>query len=249
MFSLRSVPGSTVERLHGLHKFAQDGGITSWSEFQRWREEAIGLLRAILPNGHDRLDHLARYPTHSSYQRNRGYVPSGTPSESVELQSKVEVLANVLGGILVELDARYASLPHLDVTELHPWVSAVADLWHGGHHRQAVDEASRAIEIRLQNKLGRKDLTGTDLVTQAFRSDPPREGEARLRFPEFEPGTLAWKDAHEGAMNFARGCMMRIRNLLEHHDDEPTEQVALEYLAALSLLARWIAEADVQEMP
>jgi hypothetical protein len=71
VFSLRSVPGSTVERLYGLHKFAKDGGITSWSEFQRWREEALGLLRAILPKGHDRVEHLARYPTQSGYQRIR----------------------------------------------------------------------------------------------------------------------------------------------------------------------------------
>jgi hypothetical protein len=48
-------------------------------------------------------------------------------------------------------------------------------------------------------------------------------------------------------MFFAQGCMMRIRNLFEHHDDEPSEQVALECLAALSLLARWIDEAEVRD--
>lgn len=39
-------------------------------------------------------------------------------------------------------------------------------------------------------------------------------------------------------MAFGRGCMMRIRNLYTH-GQEPSEQEALEALAALSLLARW----------
>jgi len=38
--------------------------------------------------------------------------------------------------------------------------------------------------------------------------------------------------------------MMRVRNLYAH-GHEPTEQEALEALAALSLLARWIDDADV----
>jgi hypothetical protein len=46
-------------------------------------------------------------------------------------------------------------------------------------------------------------------------------------------------------MNFGRGCMMRIRNLLEHSDEPIDQQEALECLAALSLLARWIDDAVV----
>lgn len=60
-------------------------------------------------------------------------------------------------------------------------------------------------------------------------------------------GTKAWTNAHEGAMHYGRGCMMRIRNLVEHHHDELPEQEALECLASLSLLARWIDEAVVVE--
>ncbi len=46
-------------------------------------------------------------------------------------------------------------------------------------------------------------------------------------------------------MSFGRGCMMRVRNLYSH-GHEPTEQEALEALAALSLLARWIDDAGVE---
>jgi hypothetical protein len=37
---------------------------------------------------------------------------------------------------------------------------------------------------------------------------------------------------------------MRIRNLLEHYEGEIEPQVALECLAALSLLARWADGAE-----
>lgn len=45
-------------------------------------------------------------------------------------------------------------------------------------------------------------------------------------------------------MSFGQGCMKRIRNLYVH-GHEPSEDEALEALAALSLLARWIDEAAV----
>lgn len=45
-------------------------------------------------------------------------------------------------------------------------------------------------------------------------------------------------------MEFGKGCMKRIRNLYVH-GHEPSDAEALEALAALSLLARWIDEASV----
>jgi len=52
-------------------------------------------------------------------------------------------------------------------------------------------------------------------------------------------------------MNFGFGCFAAIRNPLGHlpNDEvELDEQTALEPLAALSLFARWIDEADVEWM-
>lgn len=43
--------------------------------------------------------------------------------------------------------------------------------------------------------------------------------------------------------------MMAIRNLATHDLNEPDEQVALEQLAALSVLARWIDDAKVKTAP
>lgn len=57
----------------------------------------------------------------------------------------------------------------------------------------------------------------------------------------------AWKNAHEGAGAFGRGCFMRIRNLYTH-DQGQDEQSDLEAMAALSLLARWIDAAHVDRI-
>jgi hypothetical protein len=99
-----------------------------------------------------------------------------------------------------------------------------------------------------QKKTHRPDLSGGNLWDQAFSRDAPNAG-ARLRFRQYPNPSLEWNDAHDGARFFGRGCASRIRNMKTHSTAEPDEQVALEELAALSLLARWVAEADVEERP
>lgn len=48
-------------------------------------------------------------------------------------------------------------------------------------------------------------------------------------------------------MNLAEGVFAGIRNPLSHESDqELTEQEALEYLASLSVLARWVDDSSVE---
>lgn len=174
---------------------------------------------------------------------------TSTPdSEFARAQARgVRSAVAVVEGAIHELELGAPIEPQFSPTTLHPWIAgATAGLWDSGHHRQAVDEATRAIEVRLKALVGGHQ-TGTPLVTDAFSPAPPRQGEKRLRFPGFEEGTPAWTNAHEGAMAFGRGCMMRIRNLPEHNEVEWDEPECLESLAALSLLARWIEAAEVVE--
>jgi len=137
--------------------------------------------------------------------------------------------------------------PQLAPAQLHPWVwNAAVDLWDHGHFSEAVRAASSAIFDRhLPAKVGYESPQGAaDLITKAFSLNPPSSSEARLRFTDLAEGTQDWKSAHEGAMNFGRGCAKGIRNVTTH-GATPSEQEALEALASLSLLARWIDEADV----
>ena len=136
--------------------------------------------------------------------------------------------------------------PRLRAAGLHPWVwEAAARLWDDGHRRMAIQSAATAIDTYTQAKLARNDLAGSDLMANAFNEKPASPIDPRLRFPEFQQGTPNWTSAHQGAKFFGMGCMMRIRNLATHNQQEPSEQVALEELAALSVLARWVDEATV----
>lgn len=140
--------------------------------------------------------------------------------------------------------------PKLSAGNLHPWVwEAAAKLWENGYRREAIQKAATRVDRQLQVKLNRHDVSGDDLVKQAFSPEPASEDKPRLRLPGYKPGSKDFMSAHAGAMQFGAGCMMAIRNLATHDLNEPDEQVALEQLAALSVLARWIDDAKVKTAP
>ncbi len=140
--------------------------------------------------------------------------------------------------------------PQLPASGFHPWVwDAARNLWQGKHYKQAVFEAANAVTLQAQVKVKDTNAEGRNLYSQIFSTKDPDPGKARLRFLEYDQDQSqdTWKSAHEGAMHFGMGCALRIRNLLAHPDHSEstlTEQGALEYLAALSILARWIDDAS-----
>jgi Protein of unknown function (Hypoth_ymh) len=141
--------------------------------------------------------------------------------------------------------------PRISAADLHPIVwNAAARLWDGGHFRQAVESAATAVDDSLRAKLGRSDIRGAALIAQAFTKEEPEPGKPRLRFSHLDPNDRdTWTNAHLGAMHFGTGCMMGIRNLVAHSPDEIDPQIALEQLAALSVLARWIDATIVVKPP
>jgi hypothetical protein len=137
--------------------------------------------------------------------------------------------------------------PQVSAESLHEWVwSAAASLWDDGYRREAIQAAATQIDIHTSAKLGRTDLSGADLMLQAWAVDQPRRSTQRLRFSGLTPGTDSFNSAHEGAKFFGAGCMLAIRNLTTHSVDQPDEQAALESLAALSVLARWVETSLVE---
>ncbi len=140
--------------------------------------------------------------------------------------------------------------PELSASELHPWIwSGAKSLWQSGHYREAVGGAIRKLNAETQNKVGRRDVSETDLFKQAFTLDNPVSGKVRLR--RMPPDTSdTYKSVQRGAMAFAEGIFAGIRNPLSHEgDQELSAQEALEYLAALSVLARWVDAATVEAAP
>ncbi|MCK7638064.1 TIGR02391 family protein [Corynebacterium sp. P7202] len=137
--------------------------------------------------------------------------------------------------------------PDLSAAELHPWIwEGAKSLWQSGHYREAVGGAILKLNAETQNKVGRRDVRETDLFKQAFSADEPKTGKPRLRRMK-DDGSDTYKSVQRGAMAFAEGVFAGIRNPISHEvDQELSEQEALEYLAALSVLARWVDQSDVE---
>ena len=137
--------------------------------------------------------------------------------------------------------------PELSAAELHPWIwSGASSLWQSDHFREAVEGAIKKLNAETQNKVGRRDVSESDLFKQAFSMDKPKAGKDRLRRME-DNGSDTYKSVQRGAMSLAEGIFAGIRNPLAHEaDQELAEQEALEYLAALSVLARWVDTAEVE---
>lgn len=135
--------------------------------------------------------------------------------------------------------------PALLAANLHERVRVVAlPRWAAGHRLDAIRAAAVEVEQQLRSKLNVYDKDVTQLVGEAFgRSQEELAG--RLRFRHILPDSNDWRNVHEGAAQFGRGVFMAIRNPHAHNNAEPSEAVAFEHLAALSLLARWIDESEV----
>lgn len=137
--------------------------------------------------------------------------------------------------------------PDLVADQLHIWVwEAARPMWEAGSRSTAVLHAAQAINARLQQKLSRFDISDATLCGEAFSADAPKEGRSRLRFSG-DRTSETWKSLQLGAAFFGRGCFQAIRNPLAHsHQYDCSQEEALERLAALSLLARWVDECKIE---
>jgi hypothetical protein len=169
----------------------------------------------------------------------------GWPNSS-RLSAAEQLLAVIDSKIRV--GETFGWMPDLVRDRLHPVVSsAVEEVWRDGHLREAVQRASSAVfDELLVRKYGRADIRdGKDRVTQAFTTERATPETPRLRFTRLPHGSAPWRSLHEGVMHFGQGCSQAIRNVTTHNLERPAEELALDCLASLSLLARWIDEAEV----
>lgn len=141
--------------------------------------------------------------------------------------------------------------PDMDAANLHPWAwENGKSYWNTGHFHQAVMQAAIRINAETQAKLGRRDVSETALFNEAFSLDDPKDGAPRLRLMK-DDGGKTYQNLHRGARAFADGLYTAIRNPGMHmppQSDGGEEQLALEQLAAFSLLARWIDQSEIEKV-
>ncbi|WP_405807219.1 TIGR02391 family protein [Streptomyces sp. NBC_01187] len=106
--------------------------------------------------------------------------------------------------------------------------------------------AARKVNAETQNKARRRDASETALFQSVFSKDAPKSGQPRLRLMA-DDGSDTFDSVHRGAMAFAEACYAGIPNPDSHEDGlpEPPEHEALEQLAAFSVPARRVDQAQV----
>jgi hypothetical protein len=137
--------------------------------------------------------------------------------------------------------------PRMSATDMHPVVwSAAERLWRDGHPTQAVHAAALAVNAQVQSLVARNDVSDSRLMNEAFSTNAPAPGQPRLRWPG-DPGSQTVKSMNDGLRSYAVGVFKTIRNPPSHGQVELNEQEALEQLACLSTLMRWIDRCEVTE--
>ncbi|QAY60464.1 hypothetical protein ET475_11010 [Microbacterium protaetiae] len=136
--------------------------------------------------------------------------------------------------------------PEFVADRLHPRVwGAAAVIWDTGEYRIAVGQAALALAMHLKAR-SKSKLSDRKLVQDVFSLDPPKPGGVRLQFPG-ERDDESWRSRQSGLHLLAQGTFAGIRNIAAHEDEPWPEQVALEFLAVLSVVARWSDETEAVE--
>ena len=214
----------------------------TWGRVVGWRTEAELAIREILGTDSKAYGVIREVDRRAQALR----------EDQTELQMAWRgLLRGLVMRALVTAADEDASEGSVRVVDLHPWIAESAEaLFDDGHYSLAILAASRNLEVQWRKKLRVSDGSLSKLATESFSADDPQRGRPRLRFPKAGSDTKSgpWKNAHIGAMTYAQGCAMRIRNLNLHHPEngKPEPGLTIETLSALSLLARWVTEAEVQ---
>lgn len=175
--------------------------------------------------------------------------PDVSDSEDENTVHRLGHMATVALGVLDDWDELDKKLrpaaPAIGADQLHPWVwEAARTFWDSKHYRAAVHQAALSINAHLQDKVDRRDISDDRLVSACFSEKDPDEGNPRLRVPGDETDQTV-RSIQRGAGLFAMGCVQVIRNPSAHEHGEWPRHLALERLAALSVLARLIDQSRV----
>ncbi|AYG03426.1 TIGR02391 family protein [Gryllotalpicola protaetiae] len=141
------------------------------------------------------------------------------------------------------------SAPTMKADALHPLIwDAASKRWESAHYSDAVQRAATALSGLVKDRTSRYELGDKDLMSQAFSLAAPQPGKPRLRWPGSDED-LTVIAMRQGILNLAQGAFSAIRNPATHTTDELPMQEALEQLATLSILTRWIDRCELQEAP
>ncbi len=183
--------------------------------------------------------HSVGYPT-SNYGLSEGELQRdfllGLPNAVLMLETLINRLGEKREDLAGDKTARVrASFEGLD---LHPRItSACADLYRDRHYRNAVLDASLALQDYVKERSRCRNRDGADLMRYVFTPKNPI-----VAFNGLADETD--RSEQEGMMHLFEGVMLALRNPRAHTLSDDSPEQALEYIAFLSLLAKKLEAAN-----
>lgn len=136
--------------------------------------------------------------------------------------------------------------PELAADGLHPVVWSSASItWNTKQYRVAIGQAALALATQIKAR-SRSKLSDRKLMQEVFSPSPPKNGRSRLHF-RGDQDEESWRSRQDGLHMLSQGAYSGIRNISTHEDEHWDEKLALEYLAVLSVVARWADETELVE--
>lgn len=170
-----------VEAIGQLDQLERIGHLVSDSESQMLRlgndaDETENIVRSHEPIAQLIMEAvepgLSTYKSADSAPENLALATRWRPAKNAALRALGLVRTGVEAKQQLRLDA-----PDLVADQLHAWVwEAARPMWEAGSLPTAVLNAAKAINLRLQQKLGRHDISDASLCVEAFSADAPKEG-------------------------------------------------------------------------
>lgn len=202
-------------------------------ELREARARLTIVLDEILPGWRAQLASKSRWQTEDAF------LDRLATDQVIQLTEGARIRAQLRGGA----DEVVADTLHRWV-----WTQDVARRWSKSEYGDAVAEAAKSVNAEVQRKISRTDMGETKLFQFVFGTGQSSPQSPRLRFGDANPHVET--DRRRGAMEFSAGWFTAVRNLLAHRAGVDLEEYgALEYLAALSIIARWSDEAHVDTGP
>lgn len=171
-----------------------------------------------------------------------------TPPSYSDTSTGEERVRKAMGAIrdLEEVEAHMAPVaPGLAADGLHPVVWKSAEItWNTRQYRVAIGQAALALATQIKAR-SKSKLTDRKLMQEVF-SPSSKDGRPRLHF-RGDRDDESWRSRQDGLHMLAQGAYAGIRNISAHEDEEWSEKQALEYLAVLSVVARWADETELVE--
>lgn len=169
-------------------------------------------------------------------------------TDSLDLVDGVVLCQEALGRFKTdtETSAKLGSAaPTMAADNLHVDIwEAASKRWASGNYSDAVQRAATFLNASIQHATSRHDVSDSELMREVFSSAPPAPEKPRLRWPG-DDANLSVRAMRIGMLNYSQGLFSAVRNIATHSVDELPKQVAIEQLAALSVLARWVDECEL----